>query len=195
MIPHPFVQRLFQILSNGSHTHTKVTYTLKHNLYENTRLTHINTYALLSTYKHVGTYTHAQTDTDTDTLSIFLGWRSNTQPNHWTKRMVRTQLIAWDPRNCPGHRHDKSRTLTGWSNSIFYYCIYTRRADQHTPMSTSAVNERETRRIPVTCQQPGFPDKWSATTLVNWYPSAPCGMSHAPLPDTSDPFGGFQSET
>ena len=35
-------------------------------------------------------------------LSFFFSWVSNTQFNHWTKRVLRTKLSAQDLRNCPG---------------------------------------------------------------------------------------------
>jgi len=35
-------------------------------------------------------------------LFFFLSWVANTQPNHWSKWVVCTQLVVWDRRNCPG---------------------------------------------------------------------------------------------
>ena len=57
-------------------------------------------------------------------FSFFLSWGLKTQLPHWTKRVVRTRLLTYDPRNCPFRDHPiiadmltgkhSSQCLWGW---------------------------------------------------------------------------------
>ena len=53
-------------------------------------------------------------------LSFFLGWRIPF--NHWTQRVVSTQLATLDPKNCPGPE-DRSRFRSRPTLQVPWKCV------------------------------------------------------------------------